>query len=201
MKVILDLCGGSGSWGYFYSENGYKVINVTLPEFDVRNYTPPPNVYGILAAPPCTEFSIVRNHNIKNDLDSALSIVHSCLEIIRIAKPKFWALENPIGYLSKYIGKPQYSFQPWWFGDPWTKHTHIWGDFNIPKRMYTNWEDVQKINGLYVRPGRKKPSMACQHLSHKNIINQLTIFNCDNDASFRAITPPGFAKAFFDINN
>lgn len=58
MKIILDLCGGSGSWSRPYALNGYKVINVTLPEYNVLNYKPPANVYGILAAPPCTEFSV-----------------------------------------------------------------------------------------------------------------------------------------------
>jgi hypothetical protein len=56
-KIILDLCGGTGSWSRPYKEAGYDVRVITLPDNDVRNYTPPRNVYGILAAPPCTEFS------------------------------------------------------------------------------------------------------------------------------------------------
>ncbi len=56
-KIILDLCGGTGAWSKPYKDNGYNVINVTLPEYDVRTYEPPDNVYGILAAPPCTDFA------------------------------------------------------------------------------------------------------------------------------------------------
>lgn len=60
-KIILDLCGGTGSWSKYYKENGYDVRVITLPDYDVLNYEPPENVYGILAAPPCTMFSIARN--------------------------------------------------------------------------------------------------------------------------------------------
>jgi len=40
MKRILDLCGGSGSWSKPYKDAGYNVINVTIPEYDVRTYEP-----------------------------------------------------------------------------------------------------------------------------------------------------------------
>lgn len=58
-KIILDLCGGTGSWSRPYAQAGYDVRVITLPEYDVRDYEPPENVYGILAAPPCTEFSVL----------------------------------------------------------------------------------------------------------------------------------------------
>ena len=51
-KVILDLCGGTGSWSKPYREAGYDVRLITLPETDVRMFTPPEQVYGVLAAPP-----------------------------------------------------------------------------------------------------------------------------------------------------
>ena len=57
-KVILDLCGGTGAWSKPYSEAGYDVRLITLPDYDVKTYNPLDNVYGILAAPPCTEFSV-----------------------------------------------------------------------------------------------------------------------------------------------
>ena len=56
-KIILDLCGGTGSWSRPYVEAGYDGRLITLPEIDVRDYMPPNNIYGILAAPPCTMFS------------------------------------------------------------------------------------------------------------------------------------------------
>ena len=57
-KVILDLCGGTGSWSKPYREVGYDVRLITLPDHDVRLYQPPDNVYGILAAPPCTHLAV-----------------------------------------------------------------------------------------------------------------------------------------------
>lgn len=51
-KIILDLCGGSGSWSRPYKQAGYDVRLITLPLYDVLLYEPPENVYGILAAPP-----------------------------------------------------------------------------------------------------------------------------------------------------
>ncbi len=59
-KIILDLCGGTGSWSKPYLDAGYDVRLITLPDYDVRTYKPPKNVYGILAAPPCTMFSLAR---------------------------------------------------------------------------------------------------------------------------------------------
>lgn len=58
-KIILDLCGGTGSWSNPYKEAGYDVQLVSLPNNDVKDFVllgKP--VYGILAAPPCTEFSL-----------------------------------------------------------------------------------------------------------------------------------------------
>ena len=59
-KIILDLCGGTGSWTRYYPKKDYDVRVITLPDNDVRTYEPPKNVYGILAAPPCTMFSFAR---------------------------------------------------------------------------------------------------------------------------------------------
>ena len=41
-KIILDLCGGSGSWSRPYvAGGGYDVRNITLPDYDVLTYEPP----------------------------------------------------------------------------------------------------------------------------------------------------------------
>src|SRR4030043_284503 len=94
-KIILDLCGGSASWSKPYKDEGYDVRLITLPEYDVRTYSPPDNVYGILAAPPCTEFSLAKG-NRPRDFENAFAIVKACLEIIwRVWQPnvsKFWCL-------------------------------------------------------------------------------------------------------------
>lgn len=199
-RIILDLCGGSGSWSKPYADAGYDVRLVTLPDGDVRTYKPPANVYGILAAPPCTEFSIAKSHKIQRDLDAGMEIVNACTRIIRECNPKFYAIENPSGMLAQFLGEPQFSFQPWMYGDGWTKRTLLWGTFHTPIWQYKRWEDVPKIEGLYIRPGRKTASLAFQHLSHKKFIRAMDPFDATDDASFRAITAPGFARAFFEAN-
>lgn len=200
-KIILDLCGGTGSWSRPYREAGYDVRVITLPEYDVKTYEPPDNVYGILAAPPCTEFSVLNciAEPRERDEDAGMEIVNACLKIIEKCNPKFWAMENPRGYLRKYLGKPTYSFQPWYFGDAWTKATDIWGRFAPPRVVYDDWADVPKLN-IYARPGREKPNFAFLHKSAWENIPQLSYYKPQTDAEFRAMTPPGFARAFFEAN-
>ena len=200
-KIILDLCGGTGSWSKPYADAGYDVRVITLPEYDVLTYTPPSNVYGVLAAPPCTEFSVLncKAEERKKDFEKGMEIVNACLNIISSCRPVFWAMENPTGYLRRFIGKPKMTYQPWQFGDPWTKRTDIWGDFNVPKKLFSKWEDVPKLP-LYTRPTRGKPNLAYLHKSAWHLIPQFRSFPIDSDAAFRAITSPGFAIAFFESN-
>lgn len=158
---------------------------------------------GILAAPPCTEFSVLncKAESRQRDFDSGLEIVNACLEIIKRAKPKWWALENPRGHLRRFLGQPAMTFQPWEYGDPWTKATDIWGDFNIPQKKFVNWEDVPNKLPLYQRKGRNKPNFAFLHKSAWEKIPQLSWHRPpETDAELRAMTPPGFAWAFYYEN-
>lgn len=130
-RIILDLCGGTGSWSAPYRQAGYDVRGVTLPDQDVRDFEPPPSVHGILAAPPCTEFAVsgARWWKVKppDQLAQALLVVQACLRIIYSTQWVWWALENPVGRLAHFIGPYDYSFQPYEYGDPWLKKTCIWG--------------------------------------------------------------------------
>ena len=136
-KVILDLCGGSGSWSKPYTDAGYDVRIISpsgIPLFDknpqdVKKYEPPADVYGILAAPPCTMFSFARTNATKDrDLNKAMEVVEACLHIIwkcqsrvkgkspKAPYLKFWAIENPFGMLNWFIGKPALVFNPFDYG-------------------------------------------------------------------------------------
>jgi hypothetical protein len=187
MKTILDLCGGTGAWSKPYRDAGYDVRLVTLPEHDIRTYCPPDNVYGVLAAPPCTEFSYAKhfhgkgnyNHNFKEGLE----IVSACMRIILTAKPVWWVLENPRGYLLKWLGKPVLEFDPWQYGDNYQKKTCLWGQFNIPESSV-----AEKPNNII------KFSMLKSREIHPEYYGKLS------RQQRRAITPPGFAKAFFEAN-
>src|SRR5688572_12137900 len=160
-KIILDLCGGTGSWSQPYKEAGYDVRLITTPFFDVRTYEPPDNVYGILAAPPCTQFSFARtNAIIPRDLNKGMEIVEACLRIIwkcrLLNKLAFWALENPKGYLRQFLGKPYLEFDPFEYGDPYIKRTDLWGYFNLPTRNVVSVPEEERVkfttNSQKLRP-------------------------------------------------
>ena len=175
IKVILDLCSGTGSWSKPYKEAGYTVIEIEIEKgLDVRllKYNPEWNVYGILAAPPCTVFSYAGNRwqRTDNDYLNALSIVDACLRAVVIYKPKFWALENPYRKLKWWLGEPRFVFDPYFFGDAYTKKTALWGEFNIPRLKPVFPEEGSKMCNKIRNPKQ------------------------------RAITPEGFAKAFFEVN-
>lgn len=82
MKTILHLCSGSGSDSQPYVDAGYNVIRISK-EVGVENFHPPVNVHGIIANPPCTEFSFARtNSKVPRDISKGLDIVRHCLRII-----------------------------------------------------------------------------------------------------------------------
>jgi len=201
MKTILHLCADTGSDSKPYQQNGYNVILVGS-DIGVENYTPPSDVYGVFANPPCTEFSTARTDGKARNPDEGMFLVEHCLRIIEACTPTFWVVENPAkGVLKNYLGTPQYEYEPWWYGSPWTKRTALWGKFNIPKRKYYKWEDVPKLDGLYQRPGRGKPSLAFSHKSHYHAIPE---FQClpvhQSDIEFRSLCSHKFDKAFYEVN-
>ncbi len=60
MKVIFDLCGGTGSWSKPYKDAGYDVrrVDIDTNRIDVRLMELPAQaIHGVLAAPPCTVFA------------------------------------------------------------------------------------------------------------------------------------------------
>jgi hypothetical protein len=183
-RTILDLCAGSGSWSEPYAAAGYNVVRVTLPETDVRTFAPPRDVWGVLCAPPCDQFSVARNAHDKTnprDILRGLEVVSACMRIVLTARPKFWALENPVGLLGQWLGTPRDVFQPCDFGDAWTKRTALWGDFELPER------------GPFVEPIGGGPLCSICDPTKRS-----TTW-CNNSAH-RAITPAGFARAFFRAN-
>lgn len=179
-RLILDLCGGSGAWSQPYRAAGYRVELVTLPR-DVRTWKPPREpVWGLLAAPPCTEFSLAKNGR-PRAIAAALSVVDACVRLAVACRPRWWALENPVGLLGNYLGTPRDVWQPCDFGDPWTKRTALWGDFTIPYR------------GPFVRPRQSGPPCPICDPARRRL------GWCSNPAH-RAITPAGFVRAFFVAN-
>jgi len=200
--TILHLCADAGSDTKPWKDAGYEVV-IVGKDIGVENYHPPANVYGIIANPPCTEFSTARGGGKARNPSKGFVLVKECLRIIGETDSalRFWAIENPArGALKDFLGTPQFTYQPWEYGSPWTKHTALWGRFNIPPKKYTNWEDVPKIPELYTRPNRGKPSLAFMHKNHKRFIREFDCFKADNDGAFRALCSQKFAQAFYEAN-
>lgn len=203
-KIILHLCADTGSDTKPYRDAGYEVILVGK-DIGVENYHPPKNVYGIIANPPCTEFSIARTGGKPRLGADGLFLVKECQRIISECESngglEFWVIENPAtGALKNYLGKPYYIYQPWEFGSPWTKKTALWGKFNFPVKIYSKWEDVPKIEGLYHRKNRNSNGLYQMHKSAAKIIPEFKDFHPDSDMEFRSLCSQKFAQAFYKVN-
>lgn len=211
-KIILDLCGGTGSWSAPYKDAGYDVELVTIPERDVRDFVPTMEVYGILAAPPCTMFSDARtNAKTPRDLVGGMEIVQACLDIIYLCQYrtktdqqkypplKFWALENPYyGRLKWFLGKPAFTFDPWEFGDPYKKKTALWGYFNEPIKTHKNIDEVLTKEQIEKHKTNSQALPKFDYMASKDIHPEY--FGKFDRKTRRSITPQGFAKAFFKAN-
>lgn len=205
-KVILSLFDYSGSWSKPYRDAGYDVVQVDLKLGDdifevvqevsyMKAEHPNLSVYGILAAPPCTDFASsgarwmagkedqpASYHNDKtcefeNTVEHSVGMVLATLAIIDWLKPQFYAIENPVGRIKSLVpelGEPWY-FQPNQFGDPYTKKTGLYGKFNKP--VIT--EPVLPLFGSEMQKygGKSEKTKAA-----------------------RSKTPAGFANAFFNAN-
>ncbi len=200
MKTILSLFDYSGNWSLPYEEAGHNVIRIDKkldPPIDILDINTEwlyENIFDcyetvdvILAAPPCTDFAgSGAQYWEAKDTDgrtkASLELVYQVLRIVDVCKPDVFALENPVGRLSKLVpelGKPWY-YQPYWFGDPYTKKSAIWGNFNknlikkevVPVKACVQGSWVQRLGG-----------------------------KSERTKELRSITPLGFAYAFFEANH
>jgi hypothetical protein len=131
---------------------------------------------GVLAAPVCTVFSYARNRYPPSDAEilTALSLVDACIRIAWVqmrAGAAWWALENPRNKLRLYLGPAPLEFYQWEYGDAGHKPTCIWGEFVAPAKS--------------PKPRTKPSTFRTQY---------------ENARPEDAITPPGFALAFFNAN-
>jgi serine/threonine protein kinase len=193
-KIILHLCADIGSDSKPYRDAGYDVRCIGK-DIGVENYHPPENVYGVIANPVCTMFSIARTcAKEPRDLEKGMFLVKECLRIIwecqyktpldnRTGQLKFWVLENPAtGMLKAFLGKPAYIYSPHEFGEQWTKATALWGIFNPPEKPFMKFPMLPK---------------GC---SSSDIITPMTHRNKEDRMHARSICSQEFAKAFFLAN-
>jgi len=196
-RVVLSLFDYSGNWSRPYAEAGWRVVQVDLKlGIDVldinvcwlhRNV----GVYAdvILAAPPSTDFAgsgaqYWKAKDKDGRTEMSLKLVKKVLWCCQMLVPRVWAMENPVGRLNKLLPQlKQYGpwyWQPWWYGDPYTKKTGLWGVFNrdlprnevVPDKVCLQGSWVQRLGG-----------------------------SSERTKTLRSMTPMGFAKAFYAVNH
>ncbi len=206
-KLIVSIYDYTGQWVKPYVDAGYPVmlwdkkiegdILEHLSWLLIQIEETGLEVYGLFFAPPCTDYSVsgawtwpskdkptigFEPFESTTELSDALVLI--CFHLVDILKPRgFWVLENPVGRIEKRIPELQpfrsLLFNPCDYGDPYTKKTILWGEFN---------------SNLKQTP--VKPVKACAQGSWLQKLGGKS----EKTKALRSATPLGFAKAFFEAN-
>lgn len=198
-KIVLSLFDLTGSWSKPWEEAGYQVyrfdIQADAEMGDVNKFSVEffndwfasfdgLDIYAILAACPCTDFAVSgAKHFAAKDQDgrtaASIRLVEQTKAVIEYFRPSVWAIENPVGRIGELGSLPKWrlSFDPYHFGDTYTKKTLIWGRFNADLPI----APVEPVEGskMHKKYGGKS-------LKTKNA---------------RSETPEGFSYGFFLANN
>lgn len=195
--IVLSLCDRTGVMVAPWLEAGYEcwIVDLQHPKGEtrdgrlvrvgadlVRGWLPPRReVVAAFAFPACTNLSAsgarwFQSKGLRGLIDG-LELVERCREILEWTDAP-WMLENPVGTLSTYWRKPDYTFQPWQYGDLYTKKTCLWtgNGFVMPAAIHG------------VEPEGVKP-----------LIHHMPPSADRGDK--RSITPAGFAQAVFNANH
>jgi len=200
MKIILSLFDYTGHWSEPYRKAGYTVVQRDLQfgddifrdmELFMYEAVDGLKIHGLMAAVPCTDFANsgarwwkekealpAPEHPLtefENRLDYFTTMVLCVLNIVELLQPNWWVIENPMGRIQKLvpeIGPCKLWFQPSDFGDPYTKKTGLWGNFNT---------NLAKSPVLPLFGSEMHKTTSANKIK-------------------RSTTPRGFARAFFEAN-
>ena len=134
----------------------------------------------VFAFPPCTNLAVSGARDFQRKglrgLIDGLELVEACRQFCAWSFVP-WMMENPISRLSSCWRKPDHIFQPWQYGDNYTKATCLWtgGGFVMPDPIVIEQPDDVE-NKIHNMP----PS--------------------SDRAEKRSATPEGFARAVFVAN-
>ena len=201
MKTILSLFDFTGNWSKPYRQAGFDIIQIDIKNgIDILtwDYKAIGEVYGILAAVPCTDYAVsgarwFKSKDQDGRTDQSQLLVKKTMEIINYFNPKFWVIENPvsrIGTLNPSIGIVKERFNPYDYAylienpveEQYSKKTCLWGKFNNPIKKPLPCLDTVKIHMPTRQDGTKIG------------------WNTEECKEARQQTPQGFAKAFFEAN-
>ena len=202
MKTLLSLFDYTGNWARPFAYGGWNVlmwdIKHTSNLFDTHKdisdacadymyeyiFDNFGTIDGIIAAVPCTDFAVsgarwFAEKDARGDTAQSIELVWQTLRIIDICMPDFWCIENPISRIHTLVpevGKPKMYFNPCDFGEPYTKKTALYGEFNTALKMTPVLPlEGSKMHRMY--GGKSEKTKAA-----------------------RSVTPEGFAKAFYEAN-
>lgn len=197
-NVVISLCDKTGNMVKPWADAGYECWcidiqhsirrprwegNIRYVWGDIRTWCPPLDIAQriaiVFAFPPCTHVAVsgARDFRTKGTamLRDSLELFSACEHAARWSGAPFM-IENPVGKFSDHMLKPDSTFQPWEYGDLWTKNTCLWtgNGFKMPSPKFTDMPDV--THKIHTMP----PSA--------------------ERADLRSETPPGFALSVFEAN-
>lgn len=189
MRTVISLFDASGVLAQPWHEAGYNVVaydlqtGTDISAFNADNLLEQhgnDEVWAILAQPPCTDFASSgaqwwKAKDADGRTEASNELVRQVLRTVELFRPPVWVMENPVGRIAKLnkLPTPTLQMDPWHYGDPYTKRTLLWGNFdpNLPTAM------VEPTDGS-------------------------KIHNMSSSAKYeRSLTPEGFAYALFMANN
>jgi len=192
--IVLSLCDYTGNMVSLWMAVGYECWIVDSRHepgehrdgllvrvgADVRDWLPPRLDYVIaFAFPPCTHLAVsgarwFRGKGLRA-LSESIDIFGACVDRCQWTDAP-WMVENPVSVISSHYRKPDYTFDPCDYGDPWTKRTCLWigNGFVMPPKLRVPPTMGSKIHLMPPSPDRG-------HL--------------------RSLTPMGFAQAVYEANN
>jgi len=191
VKIVISCFDFSGVFVKPWADAGYDCYCVDLQHegktcgnvkyigADVLEWLPPRGEIAFAAFfPPCTDVAVSGARWFK---DKGIGAVINALKLFeRSVLLAEWTeapyfIENPVSTISSYWRKPDHTFDPCDYGDPYTKKTHLWtgGGFVMPEKCPVDPTDGSKMHRLAPSPDR---------------------------ANLRSQTPAGFADAVFEAN-
>jgi hypothetical protein len=205
-EIVISICDESGVMVQPWADAGWLCYIVDLQHedgmhregnivrvgADLMRWLPPRGRVRIgFGFPPCTDLAVSGAQYFRDKglaaLAQSLQLVNRTREILEWCDCP-WMIENPVGSLSSYWRKPDYTFDPCDYGgylnppgDAYTKKTCLWtgGGFLMPK------------------PRRIPPVISSSQGSWLMNLGGKS----EKTKRLRSKTPAGFARAVFEANH
>ena len=195
-RVVISLCDLTGNFVKPWVEAGYDAILVdpqhgdykdegrvtslplTVEEFVEHGDLEGLDISFVAGFPPCTDLAVSGARWFKDKAAKdpyfqvqAVRVVEQC-RMVGMMSGAPWFVENPVSVLSSILGKPDYSFHPWWFTG-----------YGAPEDHYTKKTCPRAGGGPTMPEGEAEAGPG------------------PDRANFRSATPMGFARAVFEANH